>query len=172
VAWVWRDCPVPVIAAVHGVCFGGGLQIMSGADIKYVTLDSRLSIMEMKWGLVPDMAGTQIWPHHVRQDIIKELTYTNREFSGTQAVEYGFATHTSESPFEDAMKLAQEIAGKNPTAVVKAKKMINSAPYQSEADGLMLESIQQEAVMYKKNQMEAVYSTMQKRAGNFEDYRD
>ena len=93
--WVWRDLPVPVIAAVHGVAFGGGLQIMLGADIKYIRPDTKLSILEMKWGLVPDMAGTQLMYHAVRQDIIKELTYTNRIFSGEEAVEYGFATHLS-----------------------------------------------------------------------------
>jgi len=85
--WVWRDLQVPVIAAVHGFAIGGGLQIMLGADIKYITADTKLSIMEMKWGMIPDMAGTQLLYHNVRQDIIKELTYTNRMFSGKQAVE-------------------------------------------------------------------------------------
>ena len=170
-AWTWRSCPVPVIAAVHGVAFGGGLQIMLGADIKYIAADTKLSIMEMKWGLIPDMAGTQLMYHSVRDDIIRELTYTNRIFSGQQAVEYGFATHVSENPLDDAMALATEIAGKSPTAVVKAKKLLNEAPYTSVEDGLMLESVLQDQTIKKKNQLEAVYSSMQKRAGNFEDHR-
>ena len=171
-AWIWRALPVPVIAAVHGVAFGGGLQIMLGADIKYVTADTKLSVMEMKWGLIPDMAGTQLMYHSVRDDIIRELTYTNRVFSGAQAVQYGFCTHVSEDPLADAMKLATEIAGKSPTAIVKAKKLLNAAPYLSVEDGLMMESVEQDGVIKKKNQLEAVYSSMQKRAGNFEDYRE
>lgn len=171
-AWIWRALPVPVIAAVHGVAFGGGLQIMLGADIKYVAADTRLSVMEMKWGLIPDMAGTQLMYHSVRDDIIRELTYTNRVFSGEQAVNYGFCTHVSENPFADAMRLATEIAGKSPTAIVKAKKLLNAAPYLNVEDGLMMESVEQDTVIRKKNQLEAVFSSMQKRAGNFEDYRE
>ncbi|MEM7104689.1 MAG: crotonase/enoyl-CoA hydratase family protein [Bacteroidota bacterium] len=172
VGWIWRECPVPVIAAVHGISFGGGLQIMLGADIKYITPDTKLSVMEVKWGLVPDMAGTQLMRHSVRDDIIRELTFTSRVFSGKEAVEYGFATHLSENPFEDAMKLAQEIASKSPSAVVRAKKLLNAAPYLNQEDGLILESEEQEAIMFKKNQMEAVLSGMQKRPGNFEDFRE
>lgn len=170
--WVWRALSVPVIAAVHGVAFGGGLQIMLGADIKYIKADTKLSVMEMKWGLIPDMAGTQLMRHSVRDDIIRELTYTNRIFSGEEAVKYGFATHLSEDPMDDAMKLATEIASKSPSAVVKAKKLLNAAPYLSVEDGLMLESIAQGQIIRKKNQMEAVFSSMQKRPGNFENYRD
>jgi len=171
-AWVWRELPVPVIAAVHGVAFGGGLQIMLGADIKYIKADTKLSVMEMKWGLIPDMAGTQLMYHSVRDDIIRELTYTNRVFSGTEAVSYGFATHVSETPLEDAMKLATEIASKSPSAVVKAKKVLNAAPYLNRADGLLMESVEQDGIIKKKNQLEAVFSSMQKREGNFEDYRE
>lgn len=171
VVWAWRSLPVPVIAAVHGVAFGGGLQIMLGADIKYIKPDTKLSIMEMKWGLIPDMAGTQLMRHSVRDDIIRELTYTNRVFSGKEAVQYGFATHLSEEPLQDAIKLANEIASKSPTAIVKAKQLLNAAPYLSVAEGLMMESVEQIAIMQDKNQLEAVMSSMQKRSGNFEDYR-
>ena len=171
-AYVWRECPVPVIAAVHGVAFGGGLQIMLGADIKYVAPATRLSIMEMKWGLVPDMAGTQLMRHCVRDDVIRELTYTHRIFNGEEAVKYGFATHVSESPFEDALALAREIASKSPSAIVKAKDLFNAAPYLSVEDGLLLESEAQDGIIRKKNQMEAVFSQMQKRPGEFDDYRE
>ena len=169
--WLWHELPIPVISAVHGVAYGGGLQIMAGTDIKFITPDTRLSIMEMKWGLIPDMGATQLWRHTVRQDIIKELTYTHRVFSGEEAVKYGFATHLSENPLEDAMKLANEIASKSPSAIVKSKKLLNEAPYLSAADGLILESVEQQQIMRTKNQMEAVFSSMQKRKGDFEDYR-
>lgn len=171
VAWQWRALPIPVIAAVHGVAFGGGLQIMAGADIKYVAADTKLSIMEMKWGIIPDMAGTQLWRHSVRDDIIRELTYTNRIFSGEAAVNYGFATHVSENPHADAMKLAKEIASKSPSAIVKAKKVLNAAPYLNPEEGLMMESNEQVDILKKHNQIEAVFSSMQKRPGNFKDFR-
>jgi len=171
-AWAWRAIQIPVIAAAHGVVFGGGLQIMLGADVKFIAPDTKCSIMEMKWGLIPDMAGTQLMRHSVRDDIIRELTYTHRVFSGTEAVGYGFATHVSDDPFADAMKLATEIAGKSPSAIVKAKKVLNEAPYLNPEEGFMLESVQQDAILKKKNQLEAVYSSMQQRAGNFEDHRD
>lgn len=172
IAWIWREIPVPVIAAVHGVAIGGGLNIMSGADVKFITSDTKLSIMELKWGLIPDMAGSQLWRHNVREDIIRELMYTHRMFSGQDAVQYGFATHISENPYEDAMKLAGEIASKNPTAIVKSKKMINEAPYLSAADGLMMESIEQSQIIRSKNQIEAVMATMQKRDADFENFRE
>ena len=170
-AFTWRECPVPVIAAVHGVAFGGGLQIMAGADIKFIAPDTKASIMEVKWGIIPDMAGTQLWRHTVRDDILRELTYTHRIFSGKDAVDYGFATHVSGNPLEDALQLAQEIASKSPAAVVKAKQVLNEAPYLDVVNGLQLESDLQDAIIGKKNQMEAVFAGMQKRPGNFEDYR-
>ena len=170
--WVWRALQVPVIAAVHGVAFGGGLQIMLGADIKYITADTKLSIMEMKWGIIPDMAGTQLMRHTVRDDIIRELTYTNRVFSGTEAVNYGFATHLSIDPTADAMALATEIASKSPSAIVKAKKVLNLAPYLSQEAGLLLESEAQQEIIKKKNQLEAIYSSIQNRPGVYEDHRD
>ena len=97
-AVVWRKLPIPVIAAIHGVCFGGGLQIASGADIKIVAPDARLAVMEVKWGLIPDMGGYWLWRGNVRDDVLRELTYTHREFTGEEAVAFGFATHLC-SPF-------------------------------------------------------------------------
>lgn len=172
IVWTWRELPVPVVAAAKGVVFGGGLQLMLGADIKYIAADTKVSIMEMKWGLIPDMAGTQLMRHSVRDDIIRELTYTHRVFSGEEAVQYGFATHVSEDPFADALRLAKEIASKSPSAVVKAKKVLNAAPYLSVEEGFMVESIAQDELIGSKNQMEAAFAGMQKRAGNFEDFRE
>jgi len=169
--WIWRELPVPVIAAVHGVSFGGGLQIMLGADIKFVAPDTKLCVLEMKWGLIPDMAGTQLMRHNVRDDIIRELTYTHRVFSGEQAVAYGFATHTSDTPLEDAIQLAKEISSKSPSAVVMAKELLNKAPYLDRAAGLLEESILQDKIIGKKNQLEAVFAGLQKRTGQFDDFR-
>ena len=169
VAWVWRDVPVPVIAAVHGVAFGGGLQIMLGADMRYVAPDTQLSIMEIKWGLVPDMAGTQLMRNLAREDIVRELTYTGRVFSGTEAQQYGFATRVSNDPRSAAFETAREIAAKSPHAIRAAKRLLNGASSSATAEGLLAESIEQQALIRSPNQLEAVYANMQKRAPRFSD---
>lgn len=168
-AMVWRKLPMPVIGAVHGVCFGGGLQVASGADIRFIAPDARLAVMEVKWGLVPDMAGYVLWRGNVRDDVLRELTFTHREFNGEDAVRFGFATHVSADPLADAIKLAREIAGKSPTAVRGAKMLSNRTPDMQVDEILMAESVAQHELMYSKNQVEAVRAGMEKRAGEFVD---
>jgi len=131
-----------------------------------------LSVMEMKWGLIPDMAGSVLMRGNVRDDVFRELTYTNREFSGVDAVTYGFATHVSDNPHKDAMALAKTIAEKSPSAIVKAKRLINDAAHLHPNDLLLAESRYQQDIIGGKNQMEAVFSSMQKRPGKFAPYRD
>ncbi len=167
--WVWREVPVPVIAAVHGVAFGGGFQLMLGADMRYVAPDARLSILEIKWGLVPDMAGTQLMRHLVREDIIRELTYTGRIFSGAEAALIGFATRVCEDPRAEALATAREIAGKSPDAIRAAKRLYNTAPYRSVADGLIDESIEQSRLIGSPNQIEAVRANLEQRPPRFAD---
>ena len=168
-AMTWRKCPVPVIAAVHGVCFGGGLQIASGADIRVVHPDTRMAIMEMKWGLVPDMGGYALWRGLVRDDVLRELVYTNREFTGREAQKLGLATFVEEDPLARATALAQTIAGKNPAAVRGSKRLFD-AMHDRDTDAiLMAESEEQDQVIRKPNQIEAVMAEMQKRAAQFED---
>lgn len=167
-AWVWRELPMPVIAAVHGVAFGGGFQVMLGSDIRIVHPDTKLSIMEIKWGLVPDMAGTALMRTLVRDDIVRELTYTGRQFSGTEARALGFATRVSETPLADALELAAEIAGKNPDAIRAAKQIFNNARDMTDAQLLQQESDLQDAIMGRPNQIEAVKATLEKRAANYD----
>lgn len=169
VAMTWRKCPVPVIAAVHGVCFGGGLQIASGADIRVVHPATRMAIMEMKWGLVPDMGGYHLWRGLVRDDHLRELVYTNREFSGQEALSLGLATHVTEDPLGKANEIANEIANRNPEAIRGAKRLSEAMLEQSGDDILMAESVEQAAVIRTPNQIEAVMAGMQKRAANFTD---
>lgn len=163
VAWGWRELPVPVIAAAHGVAFGGGFQILSGADVRIIHPDTRCAIMEMKWGLVPDMAGFPLWRGNVRDDVIRELTYTNREFKGKEAHELGFATKVSETPLEDALWLAKLMASKHPAAMQGAKRLCNAMAGATDAELLQMESDEQVKVMRTPNQMEAVMAEMQKR---------
>lgn len=169
VCWGWRALPVPVIAAVHGVAFGGGLQLMSGSDVCIARPDTRLSVMEMKWGIVPDMAGFALWPGRVRDDVLRELVYTAREFSGEEAVGLGFVTRTVEDPLAEALDLAHEIASRNPEAIRAAKRLANLSARAATAEILLAESREQGALIGSLNQMEAVAAGLQKRAARFED---
>ncbi|MFT3975629.1 MAG: crotonase/enoyl-CoA hydratase family protein [Sphingomonas bacterium] len=169
VAWGWRELPMPVIAAVHGVAMGGGFQVMSGADIRIVHPATRMSIRETYWGLVPDMAGVALWRTLARDDVLRELTYTAREFSGADALGYGFATRLSDDPRADAMALAREIAGRNPDAVRASKRLYNVAADGDSETVLLAESREQIALMRSPNQVEAVRANMEKRAPQFTD---
>lgn len=168
-AWMWRELPMPVIAAIQGVALGGGLQIALGADFRYATADSRYSILELKWGIVPDMSSTQIMRHLVRDDIIRELTYTAKIFNATQAKEWGFITEIVDDPLAHALETARDIATKNPHAVRSAKRIIDQSYYLDQAQGLLMESEEQDQIMGKPNQIEAVMAVLQGRAPVFED---
>ncbi len=168
-AWVWRELPVPVIAAVHGVCFGAGIQLALAADIRFVAPDAKLSIMEMKWGLIPDVTGTQTLRHLLPLDLIKELTYTARVLSGSEAAALGLATHVSDTPREAAYELALEIARRSPTAVRAAKQLLDAASVVAPADGLRLEAALQKQLIGSPNQVEAVMANLGKREPNFDD---
>ena len=168
-AWLWRELPVPVIAAVHGVAFGGGFQIALGPDIRYATADARFSVMEIKWGLVPDLAGTQLMRHLAREDVVRELTYTGRIFDGTEAKEYGFVTRVVDDPRAAALETAKDIAGKSPDAIRADKRLLNDAVAIDAASGLMAESVEQQKLIGSPNQVEAIMSNLQKRAANYKD---
>jgi len=168
-AWIWQEVPVPVIAAVHGVAYGGGLQIALGADMRIVAPDARMSVMEIKWGLVPDMSGTQTLRRLVPLDVAKELTFTGRVISGTEAKSLGLATRLSERPREDALALAAEIASKSPDAIRAAKKLLQEAWQGSVADGLRLEENLQRSLIGRPNQVESVKANFEKRAPRFSD---
>jgi enoyl-CoA hydratase/carnithine racemase len=167
--WVWREIPVPVIAAVHGVALGGGFQLMLGADMRFVTPDARLAVLEIKWGLVPDMAGTQLMRHLVREDIVRELTYTGRMFSGEEAFKYGFATRVCADPRAEALEVARDIASKSPDAVRASKRLLNAAVTSDPAAGLLAEANEQEQLIGSVNQREAVAANLAKRAPSFVD---
>jgi enoyl-CoA hydratase/carnithine racemase len=169
VAWLWRELPVPVIAAVHGVAFGGGFQIMLGADVRIAAPETKLSIMEIKWGLVPDMAGIALTRTLMRDDVLRELTYTGRQFTAEEGVANGAITRTAADPLAAATALAREIAGKSPEAVRGAKRLYNQAAEDDAAAILRAESVEQTALVGKPNQMEAVMANLQKRPPAFSD---
>ncbi len=166
---VWREQPVPVIAAVHGVAFGGGFQLALAADLRFVTADTRMAVMEIKWGLVPDMAGMVLMKGLVRDDVARELTYTGRIFQGEEAARLGIATRVCADPRAEALALAAEIAGKSPTAIRGAKRLLDMVADADQHAILLAESQEQGALIGSPNQVEAVMSNMQKRAAVYAD---
>ncbi|GMO46697.1 crotonase/enoyl-CoA hydratase family protein [Bradyrhizobium sp. TM233] len=166
--WGWRQLPVPVIAAVHGVAFGGGFQLSLGADMRFLSADARMSIMEIKWGLVPDMAGTPILASLVRDDILRDLTYTGRIFSAQEAMAYGLATRICDDPRAAALETAREIASKSPDAIRAAKRLLNNLSVDP-GPALLAESVEQQKLIGSANQTEAVRSNLEKRAAKYAD---
>jgi enoyl-CoA hydratase/carnithine racemase len=161
VTYDWSLVPAPVIAAIQGNCFGGGLQIALGADIRISAPDAKLSIMEVKWGLVPDMGITQTLPRLIGIDVAKELTFTGRIVSGTEASALGLVTRTAEDPLGAALALADEIAHKSPDAIRAAKRLYNQTWVSDAAEpALALESELQTGLIGKPNQIAAVMAGM------------
>jgi enoyl-CoA hydratase/carnithine racemase len=169
ICWVWKEVPVPVIAAVHGHALGGGLQIALGADIRIVHPDTQLSVREVHWGLVPDMTGTFALSRLVRPDVARELTYTARVISGTEALQLGLATRLSDDPHADALTLAGEIAARSPGAVRGSKELFNRMFGEGAAAQFAAERSVIGAQIGTANQIEAVMANMEKRAANFAD---
>ena len=169
VAWGWRELPMPVIAAVHGVAFGGGLQIALGADIRCVHPDAQLAVMEVKWGLVPDMAGCVLLTQLARPDVVRELAFTGRIVSGTEAQALGLATRVSSNPLDDARALAATIASRSPDAIRAGKRLLNGATPVDAGPVLMAESHEQQRLIGSANQREAARAGLEKREPRFVD---
>ena len=168
VAMVWRQVPVPVIAALHGVVYGAGFQLALGADVRIAAPETELAIMEMKWGLIPDMGGMALLPHLTRSDVIRRMTYTARPISAVQAREWGLVTDLADDPLAVACDLAAEIAGRSPTAIRAAKRLIGVAESGvGEAAVLMAESRAQAALIGKPDQMEQIAANLAGRAPRF-----
>ncbi|KHK49696.1 enoyl-CoA hydratase [Ralstonia sp. A12] len=165
---VWRELPVPVLAAVHGVAYGGGLQIALGADTRYVSADTRLSVMEIKWGLVPDMGGMALARGLVRPDRLRELIYSGRVVNGEEACALGLATHVVDDPRAAALAAAHEIAQRSPDAIRAAKRLMRVVEDGDTAAILLAESIEQDRLIGAPNQREAVLAGMENRAPAFQ----
>ncbi|MFP4573866.1 MAG: crotonase/enoyl-CoA hydratase family protein, partial [Desulfobacterales bacterium] len=144
---IWKQVPVPVIAALHGVAFGGGLQIALGADIRIAAPDTRLSVMEIKWGIIPDMSATQTLRDLVRIDVAKDLTFSGRIVEAAEAEKLGLVTRISGDPLADAHKMADEFAARNPSAVSAAKHLLETAWHADAQEGLKLEASLQKSLM-------------------------
>lgn len=167
VSLVWRSLSVPVIAAIHGNCFGAGLQIALGADIRFAEPNAQLSIMESQWGLVPDMGGTVLLRELLAKDVAMELTLSGRVFDAREAQRLGLVTHVTFDPLGDSRALALEFSQRSPDAVAAAKKLLIGAWSASESRALTLERLWQRRVIGKRNQAISVRRRLQK---SQEDY--
>jgi enoyl-CoA hydratase/carnithine racemase len=168
-AYDWNQLAVPVIAALRGHVFGGGLQIALGADIRYAAPDIRMSVMEIKWGLIPDMSGSQTLRDLVGLDVAKELTWTGREVEATEAHDLGLVTRVYEDPLAQALDTARAIANRSPHAIRAGKQLLNRAWHGPQNEGLALEEALQKKLLGTPNQVEAVMANMQKRDPRFGD---
>lgn len=168
-AYTWKALPMPVIAALHGVCFGGGCQIALCPDIRIAAPDTRLSVMEIKYGLIPDMAITQSLPQLVGLDVAKELTFTGRVVEAEEALRLGLITRIADDPHAAAMDLAREIAARSPHAIRDAKRLYDETWKAGPAVGLQLEAEMQQKLLGSPNQMKAVQAAMSKQPAEFDD---
>ena len=178
--YAWKQVPVPVIAALHGVAFGGGIQIALGADIRIAHPQTRLSVMEIKWGLIPDMSGSQTLRDLVRLDVAKELVFSGRVVEGPEAERIGLVTRLADDPLEEAMAMAHRIAGGNPDAVTLGKFLLERTWHGDSLEGLQHEEKLQARILNSANHREAIRAGMSgekplfepRRIGGFADLED
>ncbi len=166
-AWVWQELEVPVIAALHGAVLGGGLQIALGADIRIVAPDAKLSVLEARWGLIPDMTGTVILPTLVGRDVAKDLTFTGRMVSGAEAVQIGLATRLADDPLAAALELAADLVTKSPDALREGKRLLNLSGTRPLAEQLQDERVTMGSLIGTANQVEATMAFFEKRDPRF-----
>lgn len=167
-AMVWQHLEIPVIAALHGAVYGAGLQIALGADIRIAGPDAKLAVMEMKWGIIPDMGGMVLLPRLVRSDVMRRLIYTATPINAEQGERWGLVTEIAADPLETAFTLAAEIAGKSPKAVRAAKALIDVAESEAPDTVLLAESRLQAALLGKPEQMEVIAAQFAKRPAVFD----
>ena len=167
--YVWTELPIPVMVAIHGHALGGGLQLALGADIRIVAPDAKLSVLEVRWGLIPDMTGTQVLPELVGRDVAKDLTFTGRMVTGEEALAIGLATRVAAQPRDSAFEMARVIAANSPHAVRGAKTLLNLAGRVSLAEGFAAEERTIRGLIGSPNQVEAIMAYFEKREPQFTD---
>lgn len=168
-ALAWRDLPMPVIAALHGVVYGGGLQIALGADVRYASADARLSVMEMRWALIPDMAISVLLRGQVRPDILRELVYTARIVAAEEARQLGLVTRVCDDPRAEALSMARMIAGRSPAAIRAAKRLVTDMTEAGRSSALQAESEVQSALLHHADNLEAFRAHAERREPRYAD---
>lgn len=167
-AWAWHELAMPVICVIQGGALGGGLQVALGADIRIAAPDAKIAIAETQWGLVPDMSGCALARRLVRDDVLRRLTYTAERIDGETAQGLGLVTETSDDPLARAQEIARQIAGRSPSAIRAAKRLLNTMDDGSSASILLAESREQQAIIAKPHQVEAVMANLEKREPVFD----
>lgn len=167
VCWCWRELPIPVIVVLHGYCYGGGMQIALAADFRISTPDCQMSIMEIKWGLIPDMTGSVTLRELVPMDVAKELTMTGRLFDGTEAKAMNLVTRVAVDPLAEAQALAEAIAARSPDAISATKALFQNTWAASEREAFNEESRLQFKLLRSKNQRRAMKANADKKAPQF-----
>lgn len=167
-AWTWHELAIPVICVIQGGALGGGLQIALGADIRIAAPDAKIAIAETQWGLVPDMSGCALARRLVRDDVLRQLTYTAERIDGSRAQSLGLVTETHADPFTRAMEIAMQIAGRSPSAIQGAKRLLNAMDDGTSESILLAESREQDAIIGKPHQVEAVMANLEKREPVFD----
>lgn len=159
----WRDLPVPVIAVTHGYCFGGGMQLALACDFRFSTPDCQFSIMEIKWGLIPDMSASVTLRELLPADVAMELTMTGRTIEASEALDINLISRIDEQPMLAAEQLAAAIAERSPDAIRAAKTLFRSTRHGSERRALARERRLQLGVLLGSNQREAMKANFEKR---------
>ena len=149
--WAWRRLPVPVIAAVHGHCLGGGLQIALAADFRFATPDSRWSVLEGKWGIIPDMSGIRSMAELVGIDVAKQLTMTAEVISGKEARELGLVTGLDADPLAAADALIRRLGDRSPDQLAAAKRLFNDTWTASPRRTFARERVEQARLLFARN---------------------
>ena len=162
VSYLWRKLPIPVIAVTHGKCYGGGLQIAMGADFRFSTPDCEFSILEAKWGLIPDMAGMLAWREVLRGDVLRDLTYTGRLVQADEAQKIGLITRIEDDPMQAALDYAKEITAHSPDSVAASKLLINHIWTANDKSVLKMETKLQKKVLGRWNQQAAASRNISK----------
>jgi enoyl-CoA hydratase/carnithine racemase len=167
--YTWTELPVTVIAAIHGPALGAGFQLALGADIRFIHPDATMSVLEIRWGLIPDMTGSQMLHRLVGLDVAKELVWTGRMVPGAECVELGLATHLSDDPRAGALALAAEIASKSPDAIRAGKRLVSMAGQVTLAEGFAAEASTMASLIGSPNQTESVKAWFEKRDPSYAD---
>lgn len=168
-AWIWREIPQPVVAAIRGACLGGGLQLALAADLRFCGRDATLGLREIRYGIVPDMGMTRTLQHLVRPDLARELVYTGRDVAADEALAIGLVTHLVDDPVASALALATTIAERSPDATRAAKRLWDDALDLDVAGALARETELQVPLLGSPNQLEAVAAVLEKRPPTFRD---
>lgn len=167
--WAWRNVPVPVIAAISGHCYGGGLQIALGADFRFATPDADLSIMEARWGLIPDMSLSASIAQLTTIDVAKRLTMTGETFTAAKALEYGLISGVHDDPFAAAEELIAAIRERSPDAVAASKSLFEQTWYNGSRLSFPVEQALQVRLLTGRNHTIARKAGLAKKPPSFTD---